>query len=352
MRRQGTFTRTCFHFGVSHSLKWDWVFPRDMRPKKRTGDLACFVYLRIAKVYFKTKIMRQNIQTILIAGVPWSQALPGFLITAPPSVCVPDVIGVLAVWIQKQNKQKSICDHQCFVIRWGQERKNWCCGDGVPSILAFRREALPTLRYFPNDTELARAWPGWNCTTSYNVSVSVKKMGEGWTGGASDSVQAESSGEDPRATGGLVSNLPHPRVNKTKQHTLLKTGPNQGPSVLEDILGHQVGRREGTVCDKDMSVGVDDDAVVGVGVHGQGVNLDVGLGVGIVVGPPPPNFPRLLGSPSEIWESYDLNYHLSSWWGYPFNTYSLQRKRSSWESGSFVTTQVYLLLVLSYFILI
>jgi len=31
----------------------------------------------------------------------------------------------------------------------------WRCGDGVSSILAFRREALPTLRYFPNDTELA-----------------------------------------------------------------------------------------------------------------------------------------------------------------------------------------------------
>jgi len=44
-------------------------------------------------------------------------------------------------------------------------------------------------------------------------------MGEGWTGGASDIVKAKSSGEDPRATGGLVSNLPHPRVNKTKQHT-------------------------------------------------------------------------------------------------------------------------------------
>ena len=39
------------------------------------------------------------------------------------------------------------------------------------------------------------------------------------TGGASDIVKAKSSGEDPRATGGLVSNLPHPRVNKTKQHT-------------------------------------------------------------------------------------------------------------------------------------
>jgi len=40
------------------------------------------------------------------------------------------------------------------------------------------------------------------------------------TGGASDIVKAESSAEDPRATGGLVSNLPHPRVNKTKQHTV------------------------------------------------------------------------------------------------------------------------------------
>ena len=62
------------------------------------------------------------------------------------------------------------------------------------------------------------AWPCRNCTTSYKFSVSVKKMGEGWCGGASDIVKAESSGEDPRATGDLVSNLPHPRVNKTKQH--------------------------------------------------------------------------------------------------------------------------------------
>jgi len=45
-------------------------------------------------------------------------------------------------------------------------------------------------------------------------------MGEGRTGGASDIVvKAESSGEDPRATGGLVSDLPHHRVDKTKQHT-------------------------------------------------------------------------------------------------------------------------------------
>ena len=43
-------------------------------------------------------------------------------------------------------------------------------------------------------------------------------MGEGGTRGASDMIKAKSSGEDLRATGGLVSNLPHPRVNKTKQH--------------------------------------------------------------------------------------------------------------------------------------
>jgi len=36
--------------------------------------------------------------------VPSSQALPGYLITAPPSVCVPDIIGALAMWIQKHNK--------------------------------------------------------------------------------------------------------------------------------------------------------------------------------------------------------------------------------------------------------
>jgi len=37
--------------------------------------------------------------------------------------------------------------------------------------------------------------------------------------GCSNIVKAESSGEDHTATEGLVSNLPHPRVNKTKQHT-------------------------------------------------------------------------------------------------------------------------------------
>jgi len=38
--------------------------------------------------------------------VSLSQALLGFLVTAPPSVCVPDVIGVSAVWIQNQKKKR------------------------------------------------------------------------------------------------------------------------------------------------------------------------------------------------------------------------------------------------------
>ena len=60
-----------------------------------------------ANVYFKTTIIKQNIKIILIAGVPSSQALPGFRITAPPSACVPAVLVTLAVWIQNHNKNKN-----------------------------------------------------------------------------------------------------------------------------------------------------------------------------------------------------------------------------------------------------
>jgi len=58
-----------------------------------------------ANVYFKTTVMKKNMKIILIAGVPSSQALPGFLITAPPSVCVPDEIGALACGFQTKKKK-------------------------------------------------------------------------------------------------------------------------------------------------------------------------------------------------------------------------------------------------------
>jgi len=38
--------------------------------------------------------------------VPSRQELPGFLITAPPSVLVSAVLGALAVWIQNQKQKK------------------------------------------------------------------------------------------------------------------------------------------------------------------------------------------------------------------------------------------------------
>jgi len=65
-----------------------------------------------ANVYFKTTIFKQNIKIILIAGVPSSQALPGFLITAPPLVLVPALLGALAVWNQNPNKKNLRIAHE------------------------------------------------------------------------------------------------------------------------------------------------------------------------------------------------------------------------------------------------
>jgi len=51
--------------------------------------------------------MRLPLSPWSIAGVPSSQALRGFLISELPSVCIPAVIGALAVWIHNQKKKKS-----------------------------------------------------------------------------------------------------------------------------------------------------------------------------------------------------------------------------------------------------
>jgi len=49
--------------------------------------------------------MRLPFSPWFIAGVPSSQALPDFLITAPASVWVPAVLSALAVWIQNPKKK-------------------------------------------------------------------------------------------------------------------------------------------------------------------------------------------------------------------------------------------------------
>ena len=48
---------------------------------------------------------KPNLKIIRIVGVPRS-----YLITAPPSAFVPDVIGALSVWIQTPNKKRRECD--------------------------------------------------------------------------------------------------------------------------------------------------------------------------------------------------------------------------------------------------
>jgi len=62
-------------------------------------------------------------------------------------------------------------------------------------------------------------------------------MRQGGTGGASVIVKAKSFGKDPGASGGLVSNLRHRRVNKTKQHGLKRRGkPTPGLSTGGALL--------------------------------------------------------------------------------------------------------------------
>jgi len=54
---------------------------------------------------------------------------------------------------------------------------------------------------FPMIPNWPWAWPCWKCTESYNFSVSVKEMGERWTGGASDiGARGKRRGLSPGAT--------------------------------------------------------------------------------------------------------------------------------------------------------
>ena len=69
------------------------------------SSFACISAYANVHCDFKTTIIKPNMEIILIAGVPKSQTAPVYLIVTPPSVCVPDVIGVLAVWISNQKKK-------------------------------------------------------------------------------------------------------------------------------------------------------------------------------------------------------------------------------------------------------
>jgi len=79
------------------------------------------------------------------------------------------------------------------------------------------RQVIQTLVH-SRPTHAMNAW------VRNNFPVSIKKTKailsgevEPGPGGASNIVKAEISGKDPTASGGFVSNHPHPWVNNTKQ---------------------------------------------------------------------------------------------------------------------------------------
>ena len=105
-------------------------------------------------------------------------------------------------------------------------------------------------------------------------------------------------------------------IKQSNKHTRTSERPR-----LEAILGSQVGQREDTACDEDgvdISVGVDVDEVFRCRCPWSRCQSRCHSRCQSSCRFPqtnkqtPTHFPRLLGSPSEIWESYDLNYHLPS----------------------------------------
>jgi len=63
--------------------------------------VSCSIFILFVYMY-----VRMPSSPGSIAGVPSSQALPGYRITIFPSVCILDVMGALAVWIQNPKKKK------------------------------------------------------------------------------------------------------------------------------------------------------------------------------------------------------------------------------------------------------
>ena len=73
-----------------------------------TGYASFVCISAYANVYVKTTIIKQNIKIIIIVRVPSSQALPGFLITAPPSVFVLALLRYSCVDSNPKKKKKNV----------------------------------------------------------------------------------------------------------------------------------------------------------------------------------------------------------------------------------------------------
>jgi len=95
-QREGGVNKT----GCPLHLLWQivWKLPKGSRKSGKTAS---------TKIFFRraTESPGEKKKRSGFIAVRFGHALPGFLITAPPSVCVPDVIDVRAVWISNQKKK-------------------------------------------------------------------------------------------------------------------------------------------------------------------------------------------------------------------------------------------------------
>jgi len=88
-------------------LYWTAFCPKAGHNKVSFKDCFSYGFVFCSRsLLFDCMCVRLPFIPLSIAGVPPSQALPGYLITAPPSVCVPAVLGALAVRVQNQKKKR------------------------------------------------------------------------------------------------------------------------------------------------------------------------------------------------------------------------------------------------------
>ena len=100
-----TYVRKSSHRTYIHINHESWTGGAPIYKSITSDKIPHPQTLRTCKYFhFKTTFMCAR----SIAGVPSSQALPGYLITAPPFVCVPAVIGVLACGFQTKKNQINI----------------------------------------------------------------------------------------------------------------------------------------------------------------------------------------------------------------------------------------------------
>jgi len=110
-----------------------------------------------------------------IAGVPSSQALPGFLITAPPSVCVSDEIGALACGFQTKKKGAQFASPRWIWFFVGRARQfvGWAI---FPALARFSGKTDWVSSVTPPWTHRQRLWICEECSLTELFHASAPRM--------------------------------------------------------------------------------------------------------------------------------------------------------------------------------